>query len=131
MVSENVKEGTESQYANSKRPQPWLDPHRWQKGQSGNPAGRPRRKSITEIVNELLDKPIASDSEVTQRELLCEKLIEMANNGHKTAISELLARLDPATKKAEISVTESVRDSNAILDRLREVVKIDSDDPIC
>lgn len=43
----------------SNRPQEWLDPYKFKPGQSGNPSGRPKKKWLTEVAEELLEERLS------------------------------------------------------------------------
>lgn len=70
-------------------------------GQSGNPRGRPKRgASLTEIVRKKLgDIVIVADAdgsllEKRRREIIADKLLEMAQGGNLTAMQIVLERVD-------------------------------------
>jgi Family of unknown function (DUF5681) len=68
----------------------------WQKGQSGNPAGRPlgSRNKTTVLMQNLLDG---------EAEAIGRKVIEMAKGGDMAAIRVCMDRLAPARRGAAIS----------------------------
>jgi hypothetical protein len=68
----------------------------WQKGQSGNPAGRPRgsRNKTTMLMQNLLEG---------EAEAIARKAIEMAKAGDMAAIRVCMDRLAPARRGAAIS----------------------------
>jgi hypothetical protein len=68
----------------------------WQKGQSGNPAGRPRgsRNKTTVLMQNLLED---------EAEAIARKAIEMAKGGDMAAIRVCMERLAPARRGAAIS----------------------------
>ncbi len=78
--------------ADAKRePAAHLAPHRFQKGKSGNPAGRPKGKSVTAALRAVAEqehngKPII--------ELLAERIIKEALSGKFTFAKEVIDRLD-------------------------------------
>ena len=71
---------------------------RFQKGQSGNPAGRPKgaRHKVTIAVKELLEG---------EAEAITRKAIEMAKAGDTVALRLCLDRLTPARKDRPVSST--------------------------
>jgi hypothetical protein len=80
-------------------------------GQSGNPKGRPRRKSFEVIVREILDESIPKlDAEgketgdhITKRELLARAFVNSMLKRNAQLIKEFLAREWPAVEKHELS----------------------------
>lgn len=80
---------------------------RWKPGQSGNPKGRPRTKTLPELIRQRLcrlakDSPIAlelvrrmqlSEDDTTMADLIVESLVLMAAGGNLPAIVEILNRL--------------------------------------
>ncbi len=72
---------------------------RWQPGQSGNPAGRPRgsRNKRTAMIQELFDGEV---------EAVARKLIELAKAGDIAAITILLDRSLPRRRPIEIELPE-------------------------
>ena len=71
----------------------------WKKGQSGNPNGR--RGAARDILNKILDSGV---DDKTKREVLLNKLVNMANRGNLAAIKEVLDRTEG--KSTEYVVTE-------------------------
>lgn len=72
-------------------------PHRWKKGQSGNPKGRPKLPTFAEMANVWLDKPCNQETMQTRRERLVAVLGSAALNGDMKAMKEFLARVWPQT----------------------------------
>ncbi len=71
----------------------------WKKGQTGNPNGR--RGAARDILNKILDSEV---DDKTKREMLLNKLVNMANRGNLAAIKEVLDRTEG--KSTEYVVTE-------------------------
>lgn len=69
---------------------------RWEKGQSGNPAGKPRgaRHKATILAEKLLD----------QAKALVQKAVEMALSGDTTALRLCLERLCPPRKSRLVNI---------------------------
>lgn len=74
----------------------------WEKGKSGNPNGR--RNAARDILNKILDTEI---DDRTKREVLLDKLVNMANRGNLNAIKEVLDRTEG--KSTEYVVTEEIK----------------------
>jgi len=80
--------------------------HKWKKGQSGNPKGRPLKGlAITDLLKELLDTPLG---EKTRRELIMDNVIEMALNKDRWAIEFITERTEG--KALERVETKEVKD---------------------
>lgn len=73
-----------------KSDKPWL----WKEGQSGNPAGRPKRKTLTELIHAKLD-----DTPDGWNKLVALLLTEMFNNKNKDLIKELWHYTDGMPKQ--------------------------------
>lgn len=74
-----------------------LERHKWPKGVSGNPKGRPKGRSFLEYANEFLDAGIElDDGETVGMAELAQAVIKQAIGGHNIALKELLARIEPA-----------------------------------
>lgn len=94
---------------------------RFQKGQSGNPAGRPKgslnRASI--MVRELL---------ADEAESITRKLIELAKNGEIAAIRLIVERLLPPVKELHLVQEQCTERKSPAISRLEEIVaRINSD----
>ncbi len=104
-----------------------LDKHRtkhrnlrpaWRPGVSGNPAGRPKRKTFTELAYEYLGKPCGDETNETRMERLVRVIVNRAYDGDRYAVSELLARIDPAPRHS-VTVNNNLREP--ILDALERL----------
>ena len=80
----------------------------WPPGVSGNPAGRPRRKTFTELAYEYLGQPIDGKSGETRMERLVKAIVDRAIDGERCALTELLARIDPAPRHS-VTVNNNLR----------------------
>lgn len=77
--------------------------HWFKKGQSGNPAGRPKGKSLTHTLREMLEKeinlnnhPITGEVNVrlTMKEVIILAMMKKALRGDMEAIKTILERID-------------------------------------
>lgn len=95
---------------------PQLDPYKWKPGQSGNPAGRPKKKWLTEVAEELLEERL-SDPEFREayKKAMWDKLISNRVVGAMT--------LDKVWERTEGKVLQPVELSGevniGIADRLK------------
>lgn len=77
----------------------------WEKGQSGNPNGRPRRgECMTDVLREELSA-IGVDA-VEKKRALIKKLIAMAENGDVTAMKYIIDRIDGKPRETHSIDTE-------------------------
>lgn len=86
---------------------------KWQKGQSGNPGGRPKRnETLTNILDELGNERPDMDNE-TRKRLLAHRLWELALTGDLAAMKYVYDRLD-GTPTQSIAHQHSAPDDRSI-----------------
>jgi ribosomal protein L17 len=76
---------------------------KWQKGQSGNPGGRPKRKwTFAGLIEQELKKTLKTTKggKIKARKAVIGKLIMLAVDGDLAAIKEIMNRLDGMPKQA-------------------------------
>ena len=78
-----------------KKPPPPME-HRWKKGVSGNPRGRPKKQeSLTTLLKEEIARICPADREKrTWKELIVRATLQLAMKGNATALKEIWERLD-------------------------------------
>ena len=78
-----------------RRPSPPAE-HRWKKGVSGNPRGRPRKRdSLTSLLQEEIKKVCPADRQKrTYEELMVLATLQLAMKGNAVALKEVWERLD-------------------------------------
>jgi hypothetical protein len=76
-------------------------PYRWQKGQSGNPSGRPKSKTLSDAYRNKLEEPVPNDPEGrTWAELIAEAQVRDAVRGNVQAAREIADRTEGRAKQA-------------------------------
>ncbi len=65
--------------------------HRWKPGQSGNPAGRPKRRTLVALLREQLEEPGFEGSTATKQDELVSRLLSLATDGDVAAIRLVFA----------------------------------------
>lgn len=105
-----------------------LDPqYGWKPGVSGNPKGRPRGLTFTEVARKYLGEEIPGETELTRMGKLVHVLYDLSVEGNMKACKLLLERVDPAKQRIDqttlkvlqIHITrqsEAGLDARAILD---------------
>ena len=103
----------DKQHACSRRA-PWLVRYQFQPGVSGNPAGRPKRGTITEVLHAILAEPMdPSDPESpTKLEQLARVVVDQALSGDFRFTKILLDRIDPVPHSCMCSIRVE-KDSHA------------------
>jgi hypothetical protein len=95
MTSSSDQKGPEPTSPKRRNPAAHLAAHRFQPGQSGNPGGRPKARSITTVLRERLDEAIAGDKDVRAAvERLVEAVLKQAIAGDLKALALLLERTE-------------------------------------
>lgn len=94
-----------------------LKVYRFKKGESGNPAGRPKRPSFEALVAQVLDEAMPGH-DVTKREALARVFVDTMLHRNGQMIREYLAREWPAVQKHEVELPGVERETlEAALDR--------------
>jgi hypothetical protein len=76
-------------------------PHRWKKGQSGNPLGRPKSKTLSDAYRYKLEEPVPNDPEGrTWAELIAEAQVRDAVRGNVQAAREIADRTEGRARQA-------------------------------
>ena len=103
--------------------------HRWRRGQSGNPRGRPPKepakvRSIEEIVQELFNREVeiqqnGMTEKITYKEKICRNLMDSAAAGDKNSM-QLLLGIEKKTPRVTPFET-SADDDQELVRTLREL----------
>ena len=76
-------------------------PYRWKKGQSGNPSGRPKSKTLSDAYKSKLEELVPNDSEGrTWAELIAEAQVRDAVRGNVQAAREIADRTEGRARQA-------------------------------
>jgi hypothetical protein len=76
-------------------------PTRWKKGQSGNPAGRPKSKTLSDAYKNKLEELVPNDPEGrTWAELIAEAQVRDAVRGNVQAAREIADRTEGRARQA-------------------------------
>jgi Family of unknown function (DUF5681) len=75
--------------------------HRWRKGQSGNPSGRPKSKTLSDAYKRKLEEAVPNDPECrTWAELIAEAQVRDAVRGNVQAAREIADRTEGRARQA-------------------------------
>jgi hypothetical protein len=76
-------------------------PHRWKKGKSGNPSGRPKSKTLSDAYRHKLEEGVPNDPEGrTWAELIAEAQVRDAVRGNVQAAREIADRTEGKARQA-------------------------------
>jgi hypothetical protein len=76
-------------------------PYQWKKGQSGNPGGRPKSKTLSDAYKHKLEEPVPSDPEGrTWAELIAVSQVRDAVRGNVQAAREIADRTEGRPRQA-------------------------------
>ena len=97
-------------------------PYLFKPGQSGNPNGRPRKPTFTEVCREYLGDAYDSKSDTTRMQMLVRTLFANALEGDTKAAKLILERVDPAPQGASVRIKNAVMISGgSVIDALKRV----------
>jgi hypothetical protein len=84
---------------------------RWKTGQSGNPAGRPKSRTLSEELRARLQEQYPGKPAATYGRMVAHKLIDLAIDGEIGAIKEVYDRVEGKPRQAiDISVEDKKRE---------------------
>ena len=70
-------------------------PHRWKKGESGNPKGRPKGLSLGQLLDQEIEAICPQDKEERSwKQLIVMATLQLAIKGHNGALNQVWDRLD-------------------------------------
>jgi len=98
----------------------------WKKGESGNPKGRPKKKSVEDYVEALLDEvPKGGKGDTTRRELLAQVIVEkMFSRKGEPILREYLKRAWPEINRHEISADVDLNaEMNVAADEIERILR--------
>jgi len=97
----------------------------WPKGVSGNPKGRPKRKSFETLVEEELDRQVPGASSMIGREALARLFVsQLLSKRNKEAFSHYIKRAWPEVSRHEISAdVEMNAEIEVAADELRRLLE--------
>jgi hypothetical protein len=108
MSEENAKAGNSQK--NRQNPADHLAPYKFKPGQSGNLSGRPKRKPVTELYEDILSEP-------ANIEILRESIIKTLSRGQMAMVlllREIAERIEgKVTQPIEAEVTVNLADAIA------------------
>jgi hypothetical protein len=95
----------------SRKPLPEAaEPYKWKPGQSGNPGGRPKKKPVTELYEQILNDP--ANMELVEKAIV--KALIKGNMAMVLQLKEMTDRVEgKVTQPIEADVTVSLSDAIA------------------
>ena len=112
-MSKNLSPRAENNAKTARRGNPdKLIPHRWQRGQSGNPGGRPKKTPLADACREVLGQPVPDDPEGrTYAQAIAETLAAKALEGDIRAAQELADRAEGKPRQSVEIEQTSLREA--------------------
>ena len=102
MASSSDQQGPGPTSPKRRNPAAHLAAHQFKPGQSGNPAGRPRGRSITAVLRERLDAAIAGEGDARAAvDRIAEAVLKLAIAGDLKALALLLERTEGPPPKGD------------------------------
>lgn len=86
----------------------------WRRGQSGNPAGRPKGISLRELIRHIADEPAPDDPRKSNAERLIETAFERAISGDARYLLILFKYLDDDPRDREVHQVRVVREVSGV-----------------
>lgn len=96
------------------------------KGYTGNPNGRPKKnQTITDLLNKYLDETTFGESKINGKQVLVQKMFQMAAQGDLAALKYCIDRID-GTPRQMVETKQIDDDGNAIIPAI-QVTFVDPD----